>query len=134
MRNPLIAAVAGSLIVYANPAGARSLWLKCGAQEVRISHDRERFSLTLLGKLYQGDVQFGSAQINFEIPWFQDYSGGGIKYVYAIDRKTLAYRMEAWNRVAVSRFSDAGWVPSAMQPEVGKCLIIKMPSTAGSKI
>lgn len=143
MFTPLIAAAATTVsLIIANAAEAKSIWLKCGSQEVNLDSDRERFSLTYNGKIYQGSAFFSPGQINFEFQWFEAVRGQvGIKYAYAIDRKSLAYTKTSLskNRIESAMMLGAAghdWEPQEIEsnPERGKCSIIKTPPTAENQI
>ena len=130
MRRLLIAAaVAGTVLTAIPSAEAKSIWIKCGGQEIGLDSSRERFSMQQDGKVIQGAALFTPFQINFENRWQAYPNGGGFKYSYAINRKTLEY-------TKVSLYSMFGnkWEPLSVSPEEGKCSIMKTPPTAGNQI
>lgn len=140
MRRLLIAAVvAGTSLTAINPAEAKSLWLKCGAQVINLDSAKERFSLTRSGKVYQGQAMFSPGQINFEFQFDETSRGSAAKTVYSIDRKSLKYIDTIFMRIVISGYSDTGWVPiestdKLTNPKSGKCSIMKTPPTAGNQI
>ena len=92
MRHLLIAAaVTGTALAAMPPAEAKSIWIKCGGQEIGLDSSRERFSMQQDGKVIQGAALFTPFQINFENRWQAYPNGGGFKHSYAINRKTLEY-------------------------------------------
>ena len=124
------AAAVASAVLAAMPAvEAKSIWLKCGSQEISLDSTRERFSMQQDGKVIQGAALFTPFQINLENHWQAYPNGGGFKYSYAINRKTLEY-------TKVSLYSMFGnvWEPLSVSPEEGKCLIMKTSPTAGNQI
>lgn len=130
-----MATATGLLLIFTNSVEAKSIWLKCGTQEINLDSYRERVSLTLtIGKVYQGAAIFTPNQINFEVQWLRLSGGGGVKFAYAIDRKSLAYERLSLHRAVIPGFADTGWVPSKSEPEKGTCSIMKTPPTAGNQI
>jgi len=131
LRHLLItAAVAATLLTAMPPAEAKSIWLKCGKQEINLDSEKERFSLTLNKEVYQGRAIFNPGQINFEFQWLNDVIG--MKYAYSIDRKSLKYI-----QTTLGRYGDR-WDPlisdTTTNPRIGTCSIMKQPPTAGNKI
>jgi hypothetical protein len=80
MRRLLIAAaVTGTVLAAMPPAEAKSFWLKCGYQEINLDSAKERYSLTRLGKIYQGPAMFSPGQIDFKYIFTDLGRSGGIK-------------------------------------------------------
>ena len=118
------------------PAEAKSIWLKCGSQGINLDSTKERFSLTDIGKIYQGDAMFSPEQINFEFKRdsLENTSSRGLHVTtiaYAINRKTLEYTL---NSYAVVSFSASHKSRVDDEPVRGKCIIMKKLPTAGNKI
>lgn len=137
MHRLLVAtALVGASVVAGGPAEAKSIWLQCGKQQINLDSERERFSLTFVDKVFQGPAMFSPGQINFEFLYLNDGRGGGIKYAYAIDRKTLDYTETSLLRVNISRATDTGWIVSETKgnPASGQCSIMKTSPTEGNKI
>jgi len=84
-----ITALLGASLTAISPAEAKSIWLKCGGQEINLDSTKERFSMQHSGKVFQGTALFSPNQINFENHWQIYPNGGGIKYSYEINRKSL---------------------------------------------
>ena len=130
MRRLLIAAAMAGTALTAMPlAEAKSIWLKCGSQEINLDSTKERFSMQHSGKVFQGAALFNPGQINFENHWQIYSNGGGFKHSYEINRKTLAYKKTA----LYSMFGN-NWEPLTAVPETGNCLIMKTPPTADNQI
>lgn len=134
LRHLLItAAVAATLLIAMPPAEAKSIWLKCGGQEINLDSERERFSLAFVKEVYQGRAMFTPGQIDFEFNWVSFPRGGGLRFAYSIDRKSLKYTQ-------TSLFSNDGdrYEPQIsdkiVNPRIGACYIMKQPPTAGNKI
>lgn len=136
MRTFLVAAaLVGASFALANPVEAKSIWLKCGNQEINLDSERERFSLTHIGSVWQGPAMFSPSQIDFEFQYLVLPGGGGAKASYVIDRKSLNYTKKMLTRIVLGHYSDTGWEPQNNDnPEVGKCSIMKTPPTAGNQI
>lgn len=126
-RIAITAAVAGVVLTAMPPAEAKSIWLKCGDQEINLDSAKERFSLEKGGEIYKGRAMFSPGQINFEFLLIATDAGSGVKRAYAIDRKSLKYT----NKVMV-RFMGSSWSTSSSTG--GKCSIMKTPPTAGNQI
>ena len=136
LRHLLItAAVAATLLAGTPPAEAKSIWLKCGKQEINLDSARERFSLAFTKEVYQGRAMFSPGQIDFEFQWlgFGD-SKGGIKYTYSIDRKSLEYTQTTLYSILGSPWEPQQNADKNSSPRFGKCLIMKTPPTADNKI
>ena len=135
-RLVIAAALMGVSLVTTAPAEAKSIWLKCGSQEINLDSTKERFSLTDISKIYQGDAMFSPEQINFEFKrdFLENSSSKGVMVTtlaYAISRKTLEYTLNESTVVTLGRNYKSG---SAKEPEKGKCIIMKKMPTAGNKI
>ena len=139
MRHLLIAAaVAGTSLTAIRPADAKPIWLECGSQVINLDSSKERFSLTSGDKIYQGRATFNPGQIDFEYQWYESPGGGGLKFAYSIDRKSLKYIKTSLHRI-VLLYSDSGWEPQSgsikyPNPKLGKCFIMKTPPTSGNQI
>jgi hypothetical protein len=128
MRHLLIsAAVAGTVLTPMPPAEAKSIWLKCGGQEINLDSTKERFSLTSGSEIFQGRAMFSPGQINFEFTLIATTAGSGVKRAYAIDRKSLEYTEKL-----MLKFIGDSW--STSSSTAGKCSIMKTPPTAGNQI
>ena len=123
-----------SLFLISQPSSAKQIWLKCGIYEFNLDDHRERYSLELKNKLFQGAAVFNPNQINLSVP-LVTYSDnpGGFRYDFAIDRKTLLYTFTPMLRVVFPPYSDTGWKLSG-EVENGKCEFIKSPPTKGNQI
>jgi hypothetical protein len=126
----------GASLATIAPAEAKSLWLKCGSQEINLDSTKERFSLTSRGNIYQGDAMFSPEQINFEFKQdlLENTSSKGRMmdtFAYAISRKTLEYTLNESTVLTLTRNYSSG---SAKEPVKGKCIIMKKLPTAGNKI
>ena len=137
MRRLLIAAAVASTVLTAMPpAEAKSIWLKCGTLQINLDSSKERYSLTQGTQIYQGAAIFSPSQINFEYRTLVD-GAGGMKEVWAINRKTLAYTGTTMAKHNNSLIEDKSWklLPGiSPNPESGKCSIMKTPPTAGNQI
>ena len=128
------ATLLGVPLIALNPVEAKSIWLECDKQVINLDSAKERFSLTLMDKVYQGSAVFNPGQIDFEYQWIVTPAGGGLKTAYSINRKSLEYSRTSPQRIVFSSYgSDSGWVPQK-SPSFGKCSIINTPPTAGNKI
>jgi hypothetical protein len=133
MRRLLIAAaVAGTVLTAMPSAKAKSIWLKCGFQEIQLDSAKESFSLKYLEKVYEGRALFSPEQIVLSFPWFvrKDMV---VRNGYFINRKSLEYEM-----ASIESVFGTPWVLSKNMghpnPEFGKCSIMKTPPTAGNQI
>ena len=138
-RLVIAAALMGVSLVTTAPAEAKSIWLKCGSQEINLDSTKERFSLTdPVGMIRQGDAMFSPEQINFEFKRDLSESSPRITkgyyvdtFAYAISRKTLEFTI---NQSTVINFSASYQSRSDKEPVKGKCIIMKKMPTAGNKI
>ena len=134
LRHLLItAAVAATLLAGTPPAEARSIWLKCGEQEINLDCERERFSLAFVDKVYQGRAMFSPGQIDFEFNSVSFPRGGGIRFAYSIDRKSLKYTQTSLFSIDGDRY-EPQISDKFVNPRIGTCSIMKQPPTAGNKI
>lgn len=137
MRRLLIAAavLTGVSFAVTAPVEAKSIWLKCGSQEINLDSAKERYSLALNGKIYQGSAMFSPGQIDFETHWNVMPPGipGGLKYSYAINRKSLGYEMKTFVDLGYSNIPVWSLLREG-PPEAGKCSIMKTPPNTGNKI
>lgn len=131
-RTVIAAALLGASLTAISSIEAKTIWLKCSYFQINLDSEKERFSLSNSKDTYQGPAMFSPGQINFEYQSFGDPSGGGIKELWAINRKSLRYTHSVSNRVILSSSFDTGWKPSSS--ESGQCSIMKTPPTAGNKI
>lgn len=127
------------VLLFSLPISAKSVWLECGKNKFNLNEDKKEYSTILSNKLVQGNAVFFPSQISFSVPLVSiGDKGGGIRYDYSIDRKTLEYKMVVMSRRVVSTsfsYYDTGWVQQNGDHslEVGTCKIIKNP-TEGNKI
>ena len=139
MRHLLAAsALIGLSLAAVSPAEAKSVWLKCGDQEINLDSSMERFSLTYINKVYQGRATFNPGQIDFEFIPTSVSGSVSTKHVYSIDRKSLKYTDTRITRVFFTGF-DSGWetdktTNESPNPTIGKCSIMKTQPTAGNQI
>jgi hypothetical protein len=117
------AAVASTALVAISPAEAKSIWLKCGFQEIHLDSAKKSFSLTWAEKVYQGGALFSPEQIVFSYPWFVR-ENMVVRSGYFINRKSLEYE-----RAEIESVFGTPWVlvkgTSYPNPEFGKCSIMK---------
>ena len=126
-------------MAFMEPAKAKSIWLKCWAYTINLDSAKERYSLTVLDKIYQGNAVFNPSQIDFSYTdTVHSYGSGGVfKHEFSIDRKTLDFSMTLFSKFGVAGDHEWKKVKSSSEfsnPKVGKCSIIKTPPTAGNKI
>ena len=101
------------VLVAVPPAESKSIWLKCGTQEVNLDSAKERFSLMYGEKVYQGRAVYNPGQIDFEFQWLTIPGGIGIKSAYSINRKSLEYIETSLDN------SGGSWLPQRSKPEIG---------------
>lgn len=124
MRHLLAAAaVASTALVAISPAEAKSLWLKCGFQEIHLDSAKESFSLKHLERVYEGRAAFNPEQIVLSFPWYVR-ENMVVRNVYTINRKSLEYEM-----AEIESVFGTPWVLTKPEgypnPEFGKCSIMK---------
>ena len=138
------AAMTGIALVAVPPAEAKSIWIKCGGQEISLDSEKQSFSLVTEEMIYQGGVVFTPHQINFEfivrVLRLGDILSSSTKDTYVINRKTLGYQRKTYDRTVEKRpagnTEDSGWklLPVLDNPEIGKCSIMKISPNAGNQI
>ena len=135
MRRFLTSAVMlGTSLTLATPVAAKSIWLNCGGTQINLDSQKERFTLTTLGKIYQGVAMFSAGQIDFEYQWYTEsppYQTDGLKAAITINRKTLEYTNITMKKDALAGITQ--WTKFSKTYN-DKCTIIKNPPTAGNKI
>ena len=145
MRRLLIAAAVASAVLAAMPAvEAKSIWIKCGGQEISLYSEKQLFSLATEEMIYQGGAVFTPHQIDFElikrVLRLGDIVSVTTKDTYAINRKTLGYQRKTYSRTVEKRpagnTEDSGWklIPILDNTEAGKCSVMKTSPTAGNQI
>jgi hypothetical protein len=133
--NKLLSVFAALLtFTFVQPANAKSFWLKCGMYVINLDSDKERYSMQidLLKKVYQGPAVFNPQQINFEVIYTSLPNGGGTRFDFGINRKTLDYERKSLVNVVLGFGTDKGWETIGL-PQTGKCSFVKNP-TEGNKI
>ena len=105
---------------------AKSIWLKCGNDEINLDATKGEFNTKLSNKLYQGKAVFFPSQVNFQVHLVTTSGGSGFRDDYTIDRKTLTY-----TKKSMIRFMYGDWKESS--EKTGKCLLIEDPNK-GNKI
>ena len=138
------AAVASAALAAMTAVEAKSIWIKCGGQEISLDSDKQLFSLATEEMIYQGGAVFTPHQIDFElivrVLRLGNIVSVATKDTYAINRKTLGYERKIYSRTVEKRpagnTEDSGWklIPVLDNPELGKCSIMKTPPTAGNHI
>lgn len=114
------------------PAISKSVWLKCGEYNINLDDQRERYSIQTDSKVFQGSAMFAPSQISFEFQPLMLSNGGGFKYNYIVNRKTLAYSRSTLHRYVSGGIMDSGWVLKGN--DAGICAILKIPPSTGNQI
>jgi hypothetical protein len=126
------AAVASAALAAMTAVEAKSIWLKCGFQEIHLDSIKETFSLTYLEKIYQGRAIFSADKIELSFPWFVR-ENMVVRNAYIINRKSLEYEMGE-----IESVFGTPWVltknRSYPNPAFGRCSIMKTPPTSGNQI
>jgi len=133
MRHLLMtAAMVGTVLTATPPAEAKSIWLRCGFQEIHLDSANKSFSLTWAERTYQGEAVFSPERIVFSYPWFVR-ENMVVRNGYFINRKSLEYE-----RAEIESVFGTPWVlvkgTDYPNPEFGKCSIMKTPPTDGNQI
>lgn len=134
MRKYLLSIPIGFLfLIYSSPSSAKSIWLECGGTEFNLDDSKREYSTTIGYSVFQGSAIFFPTQIDFSVPIYINEKGGGFRYDYSINRKTLEYQKKSMNRFITS-LRDTGWVQQeGSSLTTGTCKIIKSP-TKGNQI
>ena len=73
------------------PSEARTLWLRCGTNQINLDTSQGQYQARVANRIYSGQPQVDARTVALTINWSSNSGDDRMVYRLVIDRSTLAY-------------------------------------------